>query len=242
MPTFVLVHGSFHGAWCWFKLVPELEALGHRAVTLDLPALGEDKTPIADVTYEMNVDRVAEIIDKETDPVVLVGHSLGGATITGTAERIPDRIKLLVYMTAFIPRDGENIMSIMSSADWPPEIGTRAFVRSADGLSVSVAPEGTRDRFYHDCSDEDFDYCIARLRPQPFVIRDTPIHTSQDRFGRVPRAYIYCSDDRSIVPAVQRMMVEQTPCQQTASLATGHSPFLAAPAKLAKTLSDMALR
>lgn len=239
MATFVLVHGSFHGAWCWSKLVPELEALGHRAVTLDLPALGEDETPIADVTFEMNVDRVAEVIGRQAGPVVLMGHSLGGATITGTAERVPDRIRLLVYLTAFIPLDGESINAITSLPAWPPETGVRAFARSADGLSVSVAPDGVRDRFYHDCSDEDVAYCMARLRPQPFAIRDTPIHTTPERFGRVPRAYIHCTEDKSLVPSVQRLMVERTPCQQVASLATSHSPFLSAPEELAKTLSDM---
>lgn len=239
MATFVLVHGSFHGAWCWSKLVPELEALGHRAVTLDLPALGEDETPIADVTFEMNVDRVAEVIGGQAGPVVLMGHSLGGATITGTAERVPDRIRLLVYLTAFIPLDGESINAITSLPAWPPETGARAFTRSADGLSVSVAPDGVRDRFYHDCSDADVAYCMARLRPQPFAIRDTPIHTTPERFGRVPRAYIHCTEDKSLVPSVQRLMVERTPCQQIASLATSHSPFLSAPGELAKTLSEL---
>jgi pimeloyl-ACP methyl ester carboxylesterase len=240
MTTFVLVHGSFHGAWCWFKLVPELEALGHRAVALDLPAQGDDQTPIADVTYAMNVDRVAEAIGGQAEPVVLVGHSLGGATITGTAERVPEQIRLLVYLTAFLPRDGESVNAITSSPTWPPETGARAFVRSADGLSVSVAPEAVRERFYHDCSDEDVAYCMARLRPQPFAIRDTPIRITPERFGRVPRAYIHCTDDRSFVPSVQRAMVSQTPCQKTASVATGHSAFLAAPADLAKILSDLA--
>lgn len=238
MAIFVLVHGSFHGAWCWSKLVPELEAMGHRAVTLDLPALGEDETPIADVTFEMNIDRVADAIGKQAEPVVLVGHSLGGATITAVAERVPDRIKLLVYLTAFIPLDGESINAITSSPEWPPETGARAFVRSADGLSVSVAPDAVRDRFYHDCSDEDVAYCIARLRPQPFVIRDTPIHTTPERFGRVPRAFIHCTEDKSLVPSVQRLMVARAPCQQVASLPTSHSPFLSAPAALAKVLSD----
>jgi pimeloyl-ACP methyl ester carboxylesterase len=241
MTTFVLVHGSFHGAWCWFKLVPELEALGHRVVTLDLPAQGDDTTPIADVTYDMNVDRVVDIINEQDESVVLVGHSFGGASITGAAERIPERIKLLVYLTAFIPQNGESINMITSSSIWPPEEGARAFVRSADGLSVSVVPEGVRARFYQDCSDEDLDYCLARLRPQPFAPRDTPIHTTQERFGTVPRAYIYCEDDRSILPSVQRLMVERTPCQQTASLPTGHSAFLAAPEALAKALSEFSV-
>jgi pimeloyl-ACP methyl ester carboxylesterase len=238
--TFVLVHGACHGAWCWYKLVPELEALGHRVVTPDLPALGDDKTPIADVTFEMNVERVAGVIRKEAEPVVLVGHSMGGVTITGTAERVPDRIRLLVYLTAFLPRDGESISSLAASPAWIPETGTRAMVCSPDGLSVSFSPEGARDRFYRDCSEEDVTYCLARLRPQPFVIRDTPVRITAERFGRVPRAYIHCTEDRSIGLAVQREMVARSPCRTVASLPTGHSPFLVAPKALAAMLSDLA--
>jgi pimeloyl-ACP methyl ester carboxylesterase len=240
MATFVLVHGACHGAWCWFKLVPELEALGHRAVTLDLPALGEDRTPAADVTYELNVDRVAGTIGEQAEPVVLVGHSMGGVTITGTAERVPERIRHLVYLTAFLPRNGESINSLTNSPMWIPETGARAIVRSADGLTVSVSPEGARERFYADCSEEDIAYSLPRLRPQPFVIRDTAMRITPERFGRVPRAYIHCTEDRSIAHAVQREMVARSPCRPVASLATGHSPFLAAPKELARILSDIA--
>jgi pimeloyl-ACP methyl ester carboxylesterase len=240
MATFVLVHGSFHGAWCWFKLMPELEALGHRAVPLDLPAQGEDETPAAEVTLDANVARVVEVIERQSEPVILVGHSFGGATITSTAERVPDRIKLLVYITAFIPRDGESVNDITRSPLWPPEKGSRAFARSADGLTVSVAAEAVRQRFYHDCSDEDVAGCIERIRPQPFAPRDAPIRTTPERFGRVPRAYVYCADDRSIPLHVQEEFVKRMPCDDVVSLSTSHSPFLSAPAELAKALSGLA--
>jgi pimeloyl-ACP methyl ester carboxylesterase len=240
MATFVLVHGSSHGAWCWVKLVPELEILGHRAVTLDLPALGEDRTPIAEVTLSKNVDRVANAIERQAEPVVLLGHSFGGATITATAERVPDHIRLLVYLTAFLPRDGESINMLTSSPFWLPETGARAMKRSADGLSVSFPLEGVRERFYHDCSDEDVSYCLPRLRPQPYIVRDTPIRITPQRFGRITRCYIHCTEDRSIALAVQREMVSRSPCQKVASLPTSHSPFFSAPKELAKVLSDLA--
>lgn len=240
MATFVLVHGSFHGAWCWSKLVSALEALGHRAVALDLPAQGDDDTPVADVTLEMNVARVVEVIEKQADPVVLVGHSFGGATITQTAEEIPDRIALLVYVTAFIPRSGESVNDIMRSPFWPPEKGARAFRRSADGLTVSVAPEAVRERFYHDCAEEDVALCMERIRPQPFAPRDTPVRTSPERFGRVPRAYVHCTEDKSILLRVQQELVARMPCEKVVSLLTSHSPFLSAPAEFAEALSDLA--
>jgi pimeloyl-ACP methyl ester carboxylesterase len=221
------------------KLVPELEILGHKGVTLDLPGLGEDRTPIAEVTLSRNVDRVASVIDRQAEPVVLLGHSLGGATITATAEWVPDHIRVLVYLTAFLPRDGESINMLTSSPSWIPETGARAMQRSADGLSVSFSLEGLRERFYHDCSDEDVSYCLPRLRPQPFIIRDTPIRVTPQRFGRIARCYIHCTEDRSIALAVQREMVMRSPCHKVASLPTSHSPFFSAPKALAKILSDL---
>jgi pimeloyl-ACP methyl ester carboxylesterase len=240
MSTFVLVHGAGHGAWCWYKLVPELEALGHRVVTLDLPGLGDDDTPIAEVSYEGTIDHVVGTVSKEAEPVILVGHSLGGVSISATAERIPDRIKLLVYLAAFLPQDGDSVNAIYESPDWPRETATIAPIRSVDGTSLSHTPEGARQRFYQDCSDEDVAYAVARLKPQPMVMRNTPVHVTPERHGRVPRAYIMCLNDQAAPPERQRRMVERSPCQIVVSLPTGHSPFLSAPHELASVLSDMA--
>jgi len=240
MAVFVLVHGAFHGAWCWHKLMPELAALGHRAVALDLPGLGEDRTPIAEVTLDANVGRIADVIGKESEPVILVGHSMGGVSITATGEAVPERIRLLVYLTAFLPRDGESINRLTQSPAMFAETGTRAIVRSEDGLSVTVSPEGARERFYADCEEDDIAYCLARIRSQPFVIRDTPVRITPERFGRVPRAYIECTEDRSISIAMQRELVARSPCRSVVSLTTGHSPFIAAPKRLAESLSGLA--
>jgi len=173
---------------------------------------------------------------------VRIDHARSGIALQSTLDfgGVPERIKLLVYLTAFIPLDGESVNMITSLPEWPPETGARAFALSADRMTVSVAPEAVRERFYHDCSDEDVAHAVARLRPQPFVIRDTPIRTTPERFGSVPRAYIHCADDRSFIPSVQRLMVERSPCVKVASLPTGHSAFLAAPKDLAGILSDFA--
>lgn len=240
MATFVLVHGAGHGAWCWSRLVPELEALGHRAVTLDLPGLGDDPTPAAEVTFGGSIDRVVETVENEAEPVILVGHSLGGVSISRTAELVPDRIRLLVYLSAFLPVDGDSVDAIYLSPEWPAETATIPPVRSADGLTVSHTPEGARERFYQDCSEEDVAYCLARLRPQPLVMRHTPVRLTPERFGRVPRAYIECLNDQAAPIERQRKMVARSPCRTVVSLASGHSPFFSAPGELAKILSDMA--
>ena len=98
MSTYVLVHGAYHGAWCYAKVVPLLEAAGHTAIAVDLPGHGDNLVPMADVTLDNYVDHVCDIIGAKDGKVILVGHSLGGLTITQVAERMPERIDWLVYL------------------------------------------------------------------------------------------------------------------------------------------------
>jgi pimeloyl-ACP methyl ester carboxylesterase len=91
-----LVHGAWHGRWCWVKTIAELEGMGHTVVALDLPGLGEDQTPPAEITLQRYVDAVCDALGKEEEPVLLVGHSMGGIVVSEAAERLPEKIKRLV--------------------------------------------------------------------------------------------------------------------------------------------------
>ncbi|HJU28221.1 MAG TPA: alpha/beta fold hydrolase, partial [Candidatus Binataceae bacterium] len=102
--TFVLVHGAWHGAWCWAAVMRQLELSGHRAVALDLPGRGSNPMDHAKITREVWVDAVVGLIEERgLHDVVLAGHSLGGLTITGVGLKIPKRIKRLIYVTAIVP-------------------------------------------------------------------------------------------------------------------------------------------
>lgn len=91
MSTYVLVHGAWHGAWCWKYVIPILENEGHNVIALDLPGHGEDKTPIPEITFDAYAKRVCKILDEQSEPVVLVGHSMGGAVISQVAEYLPSK-------------------------------------------------------------------------------------------------------------------------------------------------------
>jgi pimeloyl-ACP methyl ester carboxylesterase len=112
MSQFLLIHGAFHGAWCWHKAIPELEKRGHRARAIDLPGQGQDQTPLGNVMLDTMVDRIVTALTEMAGPVVLVGHSLAGMVISATAEKAPDRIKTLVFLSAFLPRDGESLLAM----------------------------------------------------------------------------------------------------------------------------------
>ncbi len=237
MATFVLVHGAFHGAWCWTKLVPELERRGHRAVAFDLPGGGDDQTPIAKVTLDGYVSRVADAVTREADSVILVGHSLGGMSITAAAERVPERIRKLVYLSAFILRDGESLYTLLdptAPADSVPPKGS-----SWDIVFSPVPTAAAPNLFYNGCPEADVAFALARLRPQANAPRLTRVSLTPGRFGRVSRAYIETTDDQAVQLAMQRGTVANTPCQEIPSLPTGHSPFFAAPAALAEALASL---
>ena len=109
METFVLIHGARHGGWCWNKVIPLLEKAGHKVMAPDLPGHGENKNTAT--TLQGYVDRVLEVLDRQPEPVILVGHSMGGMVISQAAEYRPDKIKKLVYVCAFLLRDGESLQS-----------------------------------------------------------------------------------------------------------------------------------
>jgi pimeloyl-ACP methyl ester carboxylesterase len=240
MATFVLVHGAFHGAWCWVKLKPALEARGHEVVTLDLPSQGEDTTPISESSLAATARRVAEVVMLQPEPVILVGHSMGGMAIAAAAERLPTSIALLVFLCAFLPKDGDSVVSLSASPAARREPGPKAFRRSEDGLGFFPIPEMAGDKFYNGCSDEDVRFAIPRLRPQSFAAQRAAVHLTEQRYGNIPRVYIECVDDNVIPLGLQREMAARSPCRSVIPMPSGHSPFFAMPQRLAEVLDQIA--
>ena len=238
--TFILVHGAFHGAWCFAKLVPALAARGHRAVAIDLPGQGDDLTPPGDCTLDGNARRIVAALAAEPGPAVLVGHSLGGVSIAAAAEMAPERVRRLVFLCAFLLPDGESAVTVSRWPEAGRSDGPPAFVRAADGLSVSVVPERAAGLFYSDCDPADIADALQRLRPQPRAIQTTAVRLTPERYGSVPRAYVECRADRTIPIGLQCAMVAASPCDPVLSLPGGHSPFLSVPDALAEVLAGLA--
>lgn len=232
MSTFVLVHGAWHGAWCWYKVVPRLEAAGHDVVALDLPAHGTDTTPVEEVTLNAHVERVAEALAAQDEPVILVGHSMGGVIITQTAEEVPKSVDTLVYLNAFLLEDGEA---------WAPEGDAESVVIVDEETGYATADEDAlEETFYADCSAADVTLARSLLRPEPLAPIMTPLDTSEENFGTIPRVYISCQQDQAITPEIQQAMHENLPCEEVRTLDTSHSPFLSAPEALVDHLDDIA--
>lgn len=239
MSTYVLIHGGWHGAWCWDKVAPLLRQAGHRVVAPDLPGHGHDTTPVAARPWERYLPRVCEILDAQLEPVILVGHSSGGMVITDAAKQRPERVGVLVYLAAFLLPGGVTPPAIMR--DDKESILPQSLIVDQERQVVIVKSECVREVFYADCTGDDAAWAAGLLRPEPLVPRSTAdVQATIESAVRVPRVYIETLRDKALGPATQKWMYMTSPCQAVYSLPTSHSPFIAAPEALASHLLALA--
>jgi len=238
MSTYVLVHGAYHGAWCYAKVAPLLEAAGHTVTAVDLPGHGDNPAPRDQITLAAYVDHVCGVVDAQAEPVILVGHSLGGITISQVAEDRADKIKSLVFLTAMMPLDGESRADVSARVGDNPAV-MQARVPTDDGLASTVRDEFIKPLFFGDCSDDDIATAKANLVPQASEIITAKVHLTDANYGSVPRVFIECLQDGAIPIATQRQMVAAAPCRQVLTLDTSHSPFFSAPRDLADHLLSL---
>jgi pimeloyl-ACP methyl ester carboxylesterase len=232
MATFVLVHGAWHGPWCWERLIPELGKLGHRSIPVELPA--EDAT----ATFDSYADIVAATIDAETDEEpVLVGHSLAGLTIPLAAAMRP--IRHLVFLCALIPEPGKSFVDQLAVE---PEMLLPDYVK---GLSEPDAQNRTqwidfeiaRESLYPDCDPADARAAFDRLRPQGRAGYSQPCPLAA--LPDVPTTYVCCTDDALVNPAWGRVAPKQRLGVDPVLLPGSHSPFLSRPADVAEVLTGL---
>jgi pimeloyl-ACP methyl ester carboxylesterase len=236
MSTYLLIHGSWHGAWCWHKILPRLERAGHRALAIDLPAHGRDRTPPGAVSMQDYVDAIVRVLDAEPEPVVLVGHSRGGLAITQAAEARPEKIRTLVYLAAFLIPAGTTILPL-ALADTDSLIVPHLEIDQAAGWDMLRA-EAFRPALYADCSDDDVALAATLLTPEPIGPTNTPIATTAERFGRLRRVYIELLQDRAVSRTLQRTMYAAMPCAEVLRIDAGHSAYFSRPDELTERIIE----
>lgn len=235
--TFILVAGAWHGAWCWNRIVPLLEAGGHRVLTPELAATGSDRTEPAAVTLESWARSLADLACAEAAPIV-VGHSRAGIVISRAAELEPQGIGRLVYLAAYLlPRGATMAAAARADAD---SLVPAGMIPATSGLTCTLRPDVIQNAFYGDCDADTVAFARAKLTPEPLKPLVTPLKVSDERFGHVPRAYIECTRDRTVTLAAQRQMRQALPCDPVITLESDHSPFLSHPRELAEALSRIA--
>lgn len=236
MASFVLVHGAWHGAWCWARVLPRLRAGGHVAHAATLTGSGDRSHLLsADIRLATHVqDVVATVEAEELADVVLVGHSYAGLVITGAADRLlgadPGRIRHLVYVDAVTPHRGESW-----SSQHPPEtVAARIEAAKASG-GVSLAPP---DASAFGLAGADRDWVNRRQTPFPFSVYRDPLEFDATRVARVPRTFVDCNSPALATIAVMRQRVRSEPGWNVVEIATGHDPMVSE----AEVLGDILLR
>lgn len=235
MTTYVLIHGGWHGGWCWRELAPLLRTAGHEVYTPTLTGLGE-RVHLAHSAIDLDThiqDVVNVLWYEDLDGVVLVGHSYGGMVLTGVAHRVPERLSHLVYLDAFVPRDGQCLLDLL-----PPERQQqfRDQARATgDGWrvpSLGVERFGVTD-------EEDVSWVGARLVDQPLQTFEQPVECVTATADALPRTYIYCTrSGLSFGPFAQRAQSE--PGWRYRELGTGHDAMITVPQDLANLLLEVA--
>jgi pimeloyl-ACP methyl ester carboxylesterase len=235
MSTYVLVHGAWMGAWAWDDVAASLRARGEGVVAVELPAHGADATPIAEATLDAYVAAVARAVDAAQAPVVLVGHSLGGMVITQVAEQRPSQIAKLVYVAAFVPRHGQSLQSL-SATDAGSQLG-RVLVVNPTAGTAAVPASQLGEVFGAVGSSAALAKLTSRYRDEPLAPLVTPVQVTRAGWGTVAKHYVYTRRDQAVSYALQQTMTADLAWAATATLDTGHVPFLSAAEELTAALA-----
>ena len=237
MKTFILIHGSWHNAWNWHRVVPLLEKQGHTAIAIDLPGMGRDKTPINEVTMSKTVQKICEIIDSVEGKVILVGHSKNGIMISQAAEYRPHKIEKLVYLAAYLVPNGktQREYSIQDTEGILKPYVTMHEELRAHTLQREIYKEG----LYEDCDEQITELARFLLSHEPVESGITPLQLTDENYGSVPRVYIECTLDKAVTPFIQRKMYTEMPCEKVYTMHTSHSPFFSKPDELVDILCNL---
>ncbi|MDH3597196.1 MAG: alpha/beta fold hydrolase [Rhodospirillales bacterium] len=235
MSHYVLVHGAWEGSWTWENTSSELERQGHAVTAIDLPGSHGNKQAIPQVTMASYVKTVAEAIERLDHKVVLAGHSLAGAVISRVAELMPEKIERLIYVAAFLLKNGDSVLEAMQrdpGGEFLPEL------TFSEDQSYAMASERTlRDIAFHDVEDKDIRRSLPLMAEkqatEPFMAK---VVVSDGRFGSVPKTYIRTTIDKITSPALQDEMIANWEVESVHVLPSGHFPTLSMPERLAELM------
>ncbi len=236
MATYILIHGAWHGSWCWKKVSAILSNQGHRVFSPDLPGHGENKKPHSEVKFEDYLDCIMSIVSKCDDDIpILVGHSFAGVIMSQLAANFPGRFKKLIYIAAYVPFSGDSLLS-MSNQFCVTGLSPELVVDKKKGniiLNTTRLPE----LLYHCATPENQIWAMNQISPEPLTPLATPVSYTDFNYSDIESLYIFCEEDRAITLPDQKWMAERTQ-GKTVSLLSDHSPFLGMPNELASFLVE----
>jgi pimeloyl-ACP methyl ester carboxylesterase len=247
--TFVLVHGGWHGGWCWQKVIPFLEAAGHEVYAPTLTGLAERAAELSpDIGLDTHIrDVVGLLQEKNLHGVILVGHSYGGMVITGVVDQVPERIAHLVYFDTFVPRDGESMVDVSPIVNYL----VRKQVQ-ADGWRVNPPKE----RPLGVTTEPDRSWVRSKLTPHPLKTLEQPLHLKNPAIvSTKPRTHFDCTGSGfffSLMQHIAYVLIPYIPYLggrralppteagwRLRQLPTGHDAMITMPRELADLLLEV---
>ncbi|HEY3190963.1 MAG TPA: alpha/beta hydrolase family protein [Solirubrobacteraceae bacterium] len=235
MATFVLVHGAWHGGWCWRRVAAPLRAAGHEVHAPTLTGLGERAHLLGrHVDLATHVQDVAQLLFYEDlREVVLVGHSYGGMVIAGVAERAPERLAQLVYLDAFVPLDGRSMLDL-----FPARARAETLERArVEGDGWRSPPRDEAEPFGV-VDPADAAWVRSRLTAHPVATWTQPLRLSSRAAAGLPRTFVECTATRWFGQYAARARSE--PGWAYRELPTGHDAMITMPRELADLLRRIA--
>jgi pimeloyl-ACP methyl ester carboxylesterase len=235
--SFILIHGSWHGGWCFDDIKALLEAEGHEVIAPDLPAMGGDEASLRATSLDRWADFAVGLCEAASQkPVILVGHSRGGLVISQAAEKSPEAMDGLIYISAMMLPDGMSRVAFKALEEPNPAFDA---IKSVvfDGAGSVANPERSGAVFAQLSPPEKVAAAMKRLVIEPLLPAATPVSISPERFGSLPRTYIECTADLTIPITSQRLMQQLVPGAKVISLNADHSPFLSRPVELVTAMT-----
>jgi pimeloyl-ACP methyl ester carboxylesterase len=237
--TFVIVHGAFQSAESWAGVTEKLRAKGHTAIIVDLPGRNFEGEAAKAITLAQYAKTVGDVVASQAEPVILVGHSFGGMTISLVAEAMPEKIRKLIYVAAYVPVSGDSMQSLAAS-DKNNGFTADSFVLSPDYAFATILAADQTRLFINDGTPEQQAHVTSSMMREPLGPIGTPVDVTALKFGSVAKAYVNTALDATVSPTLQKMMIDRAGIMQTQTLQTGHSPQASQPEQLAAALVALA--
>lgn len=231
---FLLIHGAWEGAWSWKESASYLENNGHIVKAIDLPGHGDDTTPTSKINIALYANRVKEELAKTLGQVILVGHSFAGFVISKVAEEMPEKIEKLVFVASAVPYDGKTAVEIFEEDERSEFLENLIF--SEDKSTATMSRETIKNVVFTGATDAQIDAVLPKLVAQATAPFFEKVITTEENFGRVPKAYIETTLDRVITLKAQRHGQKMLGIKESVTLEYGHIPLETAPKQLADAL------
>jgi len=229
---FVLLHGAWHGGWCWEGVIKELEKAGH---TAEAPTMlghnpNDDRS---NIKFDNYVAKIVDVLNDQVSPTVLVGHSSAGFLIQSAAPKVPNKISQLIFLNAFILPNGKCQFDLV-----PPEAseGMTAAAKASPDNSVPVIEDFVRNQLMGGESVEMQDALISHLLPQPIAIFTTPVSTVDFEKLTIPKTVVFCKDDASLPPGAYMGMAQGLGDYNLIEITGSHEALFTNPGAVAQGL------